>query len=124
MAGDLALRCHSGERWRERTADGFRAANLDEFAQVHDANPITHMLDSGQVVADQEIGDTDLSLQIFEEIENLRTDRDIEGGHRLVEDHQRWLQRQSPRNPDTLALTTAKLVWKTLRTLCREPYGA
>ena len=143
MAGDLALGCHGGERWSERTAgglhvrtarvegtaagdiqpvrdladngerpgwraprgrgrgdqgggiwvpgltaDGFSTANLDEFAQVHDANPITHMLDSGQVVADQEIGDAELSLQIFQEIENLRTDGDIEGGHRLVEDHQ------------------------------------
>ena len=106
------------------TADGFSTANLDKFAQVHDANPITHMLDSGQVVADQEIGDPELSLQVFQEIENLRTDGDIEGGHRLVEDHQRWLQHQSPRDPDTLTLTTAKLVWKALGTLCREPYGA
>jgi len=47
------------------TADAFSVANLDEFAQVHDANPIAHMLDRGQVVADQEIGDTELSLQIF-----------------------------------------------------------
>ena len=44
------------------TADGFSATNLDEFAQVHDANPITHMLDSGQVMADQEIGDTETQL--------------------------------------------------------------
>src|SRR5712691_11137012 len=179
MAGDLALGCHGGERWSERTAgglrirtarvegtaagdvepgrdladngegpgwraprgrgggdqggsvrvpgltaEGFSVANLDEFAQIHDANPITHMLDSGQVVADQEIGDTELSLQIFQEIENLRTDGDIEGGHRLVEDHQGWLQHQSPRNPDTLTLATAKLVWKALGTVCREPYGA
>ncbi len=106
------------------TAESFRVANLDEFAQVHDANPITHMLDSGQVVADQEIGDTELSLQIFQEIENLRTDGDIEGGHRLVEDHQGWLQHQSPSDPDTLTLATAKLVWKALGTVCREPYGA
>src|SRR5215467_1249786 len=46
------------------TADGFSAANLDQFAQVHDAQPVTHMLDCGQIVADQEIGDADLSLQI------------------------------------------------------------
>ena len=179
MAGDLALCCHSGERWSERTAgglrvwtarvegtaagdvkpmrdlanngkspgwraprgrgcgdqgggvrvpgltaDGFSAANLDEFAQVHDANPITHMLDSGQVVADQEIGDPEFSLQIFQEIKNLRTDGDIERGHRFVEDHQGWLQRQSPRDPDTLALATAKLMGKALGTVCREPYGA
>ena len=133
MAGDLALCCHGGERWGERTAgglrvrtarvegtaagdvepvrdladngerpgwcaswrrgrghqggsvrvpgltaEGFRAAYLDEFAQVHDANPITHMLDSGQVVADQEIRDPELSLQIFQEIEDLRTNGDIE----------------------------------------------
>jgi hypothetical protein len=106
------------------TADGFSVANLDEFAQVHDANPITHMLDSGQVMADQEIGDAAFSLQIFQEIENLRADGDIEGGHRLVEDHQGWLQHQSPCDSDTLALAAAKLVWKALRTLCREPYGA
>ena len=60
------------------TAESFSVANLDEFAQVHDANPITHMLDRGQVVADQEIRDPELTLQIFQEIENLRTDGDIE----------------------------------------------
>jgi hypothetical protein len=60
------------------TAESFSVANLDEFAQVHDANPITHMLDRGQVVADQEIRDPKLSLQIFQEIENLRTYGDIE----------------------------------------------
>jgi len=59
-------------------ADGFSVANLDEFAKVHDTNPITHMFNSGQVVADQQIGDTELGLQIFQEIENLRTDGDIE----------------------------------------------
>jgi hypothetical protein len=106
------------------TTDGFRVANLDQFAQVHDTNPITHMLDRGQVVADQEIGDTELSLQIFQEIENLRPDRDIEGGDRLVEDHQGRLQHQGPGDPDTLTLATAKLMGKALRTVCREPYGA
>src|SRR4029453_8980051 len=60
------------------TAESFRVANLDEFAQVHDANPITHMLDRGQVVADQEVRDPEFSLQIFQEIENLRTYGDIE----------------------------------------------
>src|SRR5215510_9001278 len=106
------------------TADAFSAANLNEFAQIHDPNPITHVLDRGQIVADQEIGDAEFSLQIFQEIENLRADGDIEGGHRLVEDHQGGLQHQSPCDPDTLTLATAKLVCKALGTLCREPYGA
>ena len=133
MTGDLALRCHGGERWGERTAgrlhirtarvegtaagdvkpmrdlannrerpgwcasrrrsrgdqggsvrvpglaaDSFSVTNLNEFAQVHDANPIAHMLDRGQVVADQKIRDAKLSLQILQEIENLRTDGNIE----------------------------------------------
>src|SRR5262249_9786995 len=39
------------------SADGFSAADLDEFAQVHETNPITHILDSSQMVADQEIGE-------------------------------------------------------------------
>src|SRR5262245_47680392 len=79
-AGGLAPRGrgrgHQGSsvRMPGLAADSFSLANLNEFAQVHDTNPITHMLDCGQVVADQEIGDAQFSLQIFQEIENLRTD--------------------------------------------------
>src|SRR5262245_27874257 len=56
------------------TAEALSVTDLDELAEVHDANPITHMLNRGQVVAYQEIGDTEFSLQIFQQIENLRPD--------------------------------------------------
>ena len=66
------------------TTDLFGLANLDEFAQVHDADPIAHVLNRGQVVADQEVGDAEFVLQIFEEIEDLRADGDIQRRDWLV----------------------------------------
>src|SRR5262249_18859910 len=54
---------------------------------------------------------------------DLRPDGDIERGDRLVEHHQGRLQHQGARNPNTLTLATTKLVWKALRTVCRQSYG-
>ena len=68
-------------------ADGFSTANLDEFAQVHDANPITHMLDSGQIVADQEIGDPNSACRSFRRLricERMETSREDTGSSRTT----------------------------------------
>ncbi|MFH8738202.1 hypothetical protein [Streptomyces sp. NPDC017964] len=53
---------------------------------MHDQNLVGDLLRDGQVVGDERIGDGELFAQIREQAEDLRLDRDVEGGHRFVED--------------------------------------
>jgi hypothetical protein len=42
------------------------------------------MTDQGQIVADEQHGDIELAAQLDQQIDDLRLDREIEGGDRLV----------------------------------------
>ena len=59
---------------------------------------------------DKQIGHPDLFLQILKEIDDLRLDRDVEGGDRLVGDDKDGVEGDRPRNVDALPLPTGKLV--------------
>src|SRR5579885_2392955 len=72
------------------------------------------MLHHGQVVRDEEVGQAKLPLQILQEVEYLRLNRDVERGDRLVGHDEGWVQGQSARYADTLALTAAELVCETV----------
>jgi hypothetical protein len=63
-------------------------------------------------MADQQVGDAPLLLDILQKVEDLRADGNIERGDRLIQGDQRWLQREGPGNADTLPLATAKLMWE------------
>ena len=49
-------------------------------------------------------------LQLLEQVDDLRLDRDVEGGHRLVGDDQLGLERERPGDADALALAAGELV--------------
>src|SRR5450830_1605335 len=51
---------------------------LDDTTQIHDDQPIRHMLDHAEVMADEQISQSQLLAQIAEQVEDLRLDRDIE----------------------------------------------
>lgn len=59
---------------------------LHDPAQVHDADPVGHVLHDGQVVADEQVGQAQLLLQVLHEVEDLGLDGHVQGGHGLVGD--------------------------------------
>ncbi|GAA0007739.1 hypothetical protein BRDID11002_77450 [Bradyrhizobium diazoefficiens] len=61
------------------------------------------MGDHGEVVRDEEIGEAVLALQVDQQIDHLRLDRDVERGDRLVADDQARPQRERPCDADALA---------------------
>ena len=63
-----------------------------------------------EVVADEEIGDAQPLLQVEQQVDDLRLDRHVEGGDRLVADQQVGLGHQGAREHDALALAAGKLV--------------
>ena len=68
------------------------------------------MLDEPQIVRDEEVRQLQLPLQIHQQIDDLRLHRDVERRHRLVENHERRVERERAGEPDPLALAAAELV--------------
>ncbi|MNE94810.1 hypothetical protein D3C80_1928210 [compost metagenome] len=59
-------------------------------------------------MADENIGETELFLQIRQQVQNLRLHGQIERGNRLVENEQLRVEHQRTRNGNTLALATGE----------------
>ncbi len=59
---------------------------------------------------DEQIGDAETLVHVAQEIEHLRLDRNIEGGHGFVEHQHFRIERQCARNVDPLALAAAQLM--------------
>ena len=66
--------------------------------------------DHFQVVANEQIGQAVALLQIVQQIDDLRLNRDIQGRGRLVQHHETGLQHQGPGNGDALALAAGKFM--------------
>src|SRR5580704_3587849 len=83
---------------------------LDDLAEIHHQHAVAEILHDVEVVADEEVGQAELGLEIDQHVQHLRLDRLVERRHRLVEDDQTWPQRQSARDVDPLALAARQLV--------------
>ena len=59
---------------------------------------------------DEEVRESELGLQILQQIQDLRLDRDVERGHRLVAEHKVGLERERTGDADALALSAGKAV--------------
>lgn len=61
-------------------------AGLDDLAGVHHRDAVADVLHHRQVVGDEHQGQVEFVDQIRDEVEDLRTDGDVEGADRLVRD--------------------------------------
>ncbi len=68
--------------------DLFHRSGLDDLALGHDADTVGEFAHDAEVVGDEEHGHAVLALQLAQEFEDLRLDRDVERGGRLVGDQQ------------------------------------
>ena len=83
---------------------------LNNLAQVHHSDTVGNVTNHRQVMRNEQVGQVELFLQVFEQVDDLRLDRHIERRDRLVADDKRWVDCQGARNADTLALTAGELV--------------
>ena len=93
-----------------RSPDLVAAADLDQGAEIHHRHPVGDVLDHRQIVADEQVGNPELRLQVLQQIDHLRPHRDVERRHRLVADDQFRAERQGSGDADALALATGELV--------------
>jgi len=110
------IRNRHGAQQRLRVRMLRREANLracpdfHEFSQVHDTDARGYVFDDGNRMRDKQIRQTELVLQVRQEIDDLSLDRDIKRRNGLVGYDQFGLQGQRPRDTDSLPLSAAELM--------------
>ena len=77
--------------WRGFGVQLVDVGQLDHPAQVHDPDPVADVLDHGEVVGDEQVGQAELLLEVVEQVQHLALDRHVERRHGLVADDESGL---------------------------------
>src|ERR1700726_178101 len=94
VAGGAWLRHRYGREQRlgvgmpRRGEDLLPGRQLDDLAEIHHGDTVRHVLDDREIMADEEQRETELLLQILQQVDNLRLDRDVERRDRLLANDQ------------------------------------
>jgi hypothetical protein len=116
--GPVAVGLHGGRGGEETTGvgmlrmmeEGRNGGLFHDLAVLHDGYPVGHLGDYGKIVRDEEHGELVRSAQIFEEIQNLGLNGDIEGGRGLIGDQKSGPVDERHGDQDALALAAGELV--------------
>jgi hypothetical protein len=73
-------------------------------------------------VRDEQVRQAELVLKLFEEVDDLSLDRDVERRDGLVADDELWVQRQCASEADPLALAAGELVWVPIDCVARQAH--
>ena len=90
--------------------EGLGGIVFDDLAVGHYIDAVGHVAHDAEVVGDQQDRHAEAGLQVLEQSEDLRLDRHVEGGGRLVGDQQVGLVGQGHGDHYTLALAARELV--------------
>src|SRR5438093_12694445 len=94
--------------------DGLRLRQLNHLPQIHHHYAMTDMFDDGEVMRDEQVRDPALLLQVLQQVDDLRLDRNVERAYGLIADNHLRLDREGSRDADALPLTAAEFVWVAL----------
>ena len=95
------------------TGDLVGGAFLHELTVLQNGDLVADVLDDGEVVSDEEIGEVELVLEIHKEVDDLGLDGDVEGADRFIADDELGFNGKGAGDTDPLALAAAKLVGET-----------
>ncbi|MDT4866202.1 hypothetical protein FQZ97_1010450 [compost metagenome] len=96
-------------------------AALDDLSALHYDDLVADVTDDRQVVGYEQVGEPELALQLGDQIEDLRLDRHVECGNRLIEDDDRRIEGEGPGDADPLALAAREFGWEAIVVLGIEP---
>src|SRR5262249_36212328 len=86
------------------------AGDLDDTAEIHDGDAVRDMPHDGEIVSDEDVGESQPLLQLDEQVDNLSLDRHGERRDRLVADDEARLESERAGDANALALATGELV--------------
>ena len=90
--------------------DGARRRQLHHLSAVHDGDVVGHLRDDAEVMGDEQDGRAVLALEVVHQLEDLRLNRDVQRGGRLVGDEQLRLAGQRHGDHHALAHAAGELV--------------
>ena len=93
---------------------------LHDLAEIHDSDPMSQVFHRRQIVADEQQRQAQFVLQIRQQVDDLRLDRDIQGRDGLITDDQIGARRQGPGDADALALAAGEFVRKAVDRVARQ----
>ena len=88
-----------------------RGTLLHDPAAVQDDDAVGEVPNDRKVMGDEQVAQLKFTLQISEQVENLRLNRQIERAHGLVADDQTGPRHQSASDRDPLPLPTGEVSW-------------
>ena len=84
--------------------------HLHDPAPVHHSNPVAQVRYQVEIVGNEQVGQRQLLFEVQQQVDDLRLDRDIQVGHRLVEHQELRIHGQGPGHHDALLLAAGELV--------------
>ena len=91
---------------------------FDDLAALHHANPVSNAAHDAKVMGDEQKAQVFRAFQIGQKIKDLRLNRHIKRGGRLISHNELRFSSQRQRNHHTLTHTARKLVWVMVNALC------
>jgi len=83
---------------------------LDQLAQIHNADTVGNVTDNAQVMGDEEVSKAEVILQLGEQVEDLGLNGNVKGGNGFVADDELGVHGQGTGDSDTLTLAAGELV--------------
>ena len=90
--------------------DAVDVADLHDFAQVHHGDPVGDVPHHGQVVGHHQVAQPEFRAELVQQVDDPGLDGHVQGGHRLVQDHEFGVHGEGAGDPDALALAAGELV--------------
>ena len=81
-----------------------------DLAQIHDRHTVCDMAHDTQVVCYEKIRQTEIALNILQQVDDLGLNGHVERRNRFVGDDEFWIHGQSTGDPNALPLSAAELV--------------
>jgi hypothetical protein len=109
--------------WQRLREHARRGALLREARRIHHVHPVGVARDDAEVVRDDDHRDMEIARQLLHQLEDLRLDRDVERGRRLVGDDQLRIAREPDRDHDPLRIPPENWCgyWVSLRGASEMP---
>lgn len=81
------------------------AAVFDEFSVLHDGDVVADGADDGEIVADEDVGQSVFGLESAQQFDDFDLDGAVEGGGGFVEEDELGPQDEGAGDGDALALS-------------------
>ena len=106
-----------------RLVELLSSPDLHDPPEVHHRDAVGNVSDDREVVRNEDVGEPEIVLKLCDEIHDLCLNRDVERRDRLVEHDHLRVERECPRDTDSLSLSTRELVGKAVSVLGTQADG-